>query len=312
MKIVFITDGDKELGLGHIYQSCALAREFIGKNNILFLTQSEYSVMKQIEDAGFGVLQMDDVKKLIFLQSCQPDIIIFDKLDVSEKFAQVIKETLKSKLVIMTNLTSANNYADIAVTALTDGSLKSKRYIKGNTQYFSGIKYYILRKEFYDYHDKGKKLDGVHRILLIFGGVDKANLTVPVLEELLKKDYKIDVIKGAMYVYPELLDKFTDKVTIHSNTNEVAKLMYEADLCIVSPGLSMCEALCVGTPVVAIPQLQYQWDACVGQIKMIHREEIGKLNDIIKKKDFSFPQDKNIREMEIGMGKRELIEEILK
>jgi spore coat polysaccharide biosynthesis predicted glycosyltransferase SpsG len=312
LKIVFITDGNKELGLGHIYQSTTLAREFIGKNNILFLTQSEYSVMKQIEEAGFGVLQMDDVKKLIFLQNCKPDIIIIDKLDVSEKFAKVIKETLTAKLVIMTNLTSANQYADMAVCAMTNGKLCNAKFTDGSTKYYSGAKYFILRKEFYEYHDKGKKLNGICKILLVFGGVDKANLTIPVLEELLKGNYKIDVIKSAMYANPELLDKFKDKVAIHTNTNEVARLMYEADLCIVSPGLSLFEALCVGTPIVAIPQLPYQWDACVGQIKMIHREEIGKLNDIIRKKDFSFPQDKNIKEMEIGQGKAELVAEILK
>lgn len=312
-EIVFITDGNEELGMGHIYQSITLAKEFAGKANIMFLTQSDYSVAKLFKESGFNVLRMSDDDKFIFLKNAKPDIIVFDKLDVSENFAKRIKENLTAKLVITTNLTPANQYADIVVTALTDGSLKGKRYVKGNTKYFSGIKYYILRKEFYDYHDKGKTLnDKIEKILLIFGGVDKANLTIPVFE-VLKSDYKIDVIKGMMYAYPDLLGKFTNEnITIYTNTKEVARLMYEADLCIVSPGLSMCEALCVGTPIIAIPQLPYQWDSCVGQIKMIHREEIGELNEIIKKRDFSFPQDKNIQEMEIGQGKDELVKEILR
>jgi spore coat polysaccharide biosynthesis predicted glycosyltransferase SpsG len=313
-KIIFITDGNAELGMGHIYQSTALAKLLSRKAGILFLTQSNGAVIEKINDYGFCAINLDDEKKVKLLSKIKPDVTIIDKLYLEEDFTKNIKEMVDTKLVIFANFSPANKYADVVVGAMVGGTLQKSKYFKDNTKYYNGIKYFIFREEFYKYHKLRKSINSkVEKIVLLFGGADKANLTIPVLETLLKSDYKIDVILSSMYQYKEQINNISDKrVTLHYNTDEVAKLMYESDLCLVSPGLSAFEALCVGTPILAIPQLQYQWDACLGYIKMILKSDINKINDIIERREFSFPHDKVIKEMEIGQGKNELVTEILK
>jgi UDP-2,4-diacetamido-2,4,6-trideoxy-beta-L-altropyranose hydrolase len=325
MKVVFITDGGLEVGMGHVQQSTTLARELRDKAEICFLTKSDEIVVNQIKDAGFDAFRLNNDNGIAgLLQEIKPNIVIFDKIDVDEDFARQLKDSLKAKLVIFTNLTSGNKYADIAVTADIGSQFRNIRFLdeKTNTLYFYGPKYWVLRKEFYEFKKKGKTLrDKVEKIVLIFGGSDASNLTSTALNELLclGSDLKIDVILGAQFVYLDELNQVMTKyrdtkenISIYRNTKNVAELMYKADLVIASPGLSVFEALCVGTPVIVMPQNQLQKDTYQGFMRILDKNEVNKLKDVIVNRDFTYADEAHIIKMEIGEGKAELIEEILK
>jgi UDP-2,4-diacetamido-2,4,6-trideoxy-beta-L-altropyranose hydrolase len=325
MKIAFITDGGLERGMGHVQQSTTLARELSDRAEIYFLTKSDKTVVDQIKNAGFNTFKLNDDDEIAnLLKERRPDRVIFDKLDVDEGLARKLKETLKAKLVIFTNLTSANKYADMAVTADIGSKFKNVKSLDEKTHklIYYGPKYWILRREFYEFKKLGKKRpDKVAEILLIFGGSDFLNLTSAALDELLnlKSDFKIDVILGAHFEYfkemNEVLAKHQDKkkkVNIYKNISNVAELMYKADLVIGSPGLSVFEALCVGTPVIVMPQNKLQKNTYQGFMRILDKDEAGKLGDIIANADFTYPDEEHIVKMEIGEGKTELIEEILK
>lgn len=325
MRIAFITDGGFKLGMGHVQQSTTLAKELIDKAEIYFLTKSDKTVVDQIKNAGFNTFKLNDDNEIAgLLKEKRPDTVIFDKLDVDEGLARKLKETLKAKLIIFTNLTSANKYADIAVTADIGSQFRNIKFLdeKTHTLYYYGPKYWILRREFYEFKKLGKgRTDKVAKILLIFGGSDASDLTSVALDELLglESDFKIDVILGAHFEYfkemNEVLVKHPSKrkkVNIYKNISNVAELMYKADLVIASPGLSVFEALCVGTPVIVMPQNQLQKDTYQGFMRILDKNEVNKLKDVIANRDFTYADEAHIIKMEIGEGKAELIEEILK
>ena len=62
------------------------------------------------------------------------------------------------RLIIFTNLTVANRYADIAVTADIGSNFANVRFVdeKTGTRYYYGPKYWILRPEFYSYKNFSK------------------------------------------------------------------------------------------------------------------------------------------------------------
>lgn len=324
MKIVFITDGGSEMGMGHVQQSTTLAEELRDKAEICFLTKSDETVVKQIRNAQFNTLKLDDDNQILnFLQEIRPSIVVIDKLDVAEGLAKNLRETLRAKLVIFTNLTPANRYADIAVSAVIGSNFKNSKFLdqKTKTLYFYGPKYWVLRKEFYEFKKKGKTLaDKVEEILLIFGGSDYSNLTSIALCELLRLDnnYKIDVILGAHFehlgalkqVFAQYPNK-KERVNLYRNLKNVAELMYTADLVIASPGLSVFEALCVGTPVVVAHQNQFQKHGFKGFVATIGKEDINRLEDLITSAAFVDPRQEHITRLEIGEGKAELIETII-
>ena len=61
----------------------------------------------------------------------------------------------------------------------------------------------------------------------------------------------------------------------------MAELMYKADLAITAAGMTMFEALCVGTPVIAIPQDQLQKDTYQGVVRMLEIDCLSKLEKMI-------------------------------
>lgn len=331
LKVCFITDGGRQMGMGHVQQSTTLAKELKKKADIFFLTKSDDIVFTAILEAGFDVTALQNDEQILdFLNATNPEIVVFDKIDVAEKLARNIRDTLAARLVIFTNLTAANKYADIAVLQRaqdlsTDAASRFRNITytdeSTNTLYCYGPKYWVLRPEFYEYKKRGKAVPAeAKRILLAFGGSDPSNLTSVVLGEILEmgKIFRIDVILGGYFSHEDsvktVLEQYSEKmvnVTLHRNIKNVAELMYKADLAITSAGMSMFEALCVGTPVIVIPQDQLQRDTYQGVMRMLESDDLKRLGEMIERAEFSSPLDEHIIAMEIGNGVQELVKLIL-
>jgi len=324
-KVVFVVDGGREAGMGHVQQAITLADELRERIDACFLTKSDQTVVEHIRKAGYDVHQLDcDEKMLDFIRAIHPDAVIIDKIDENEAFARALKEDLQVKLVIFTNLTKASQWADVSVLADYGSNLKNIKYLdeRTNTVYFYGPKYWLLRREFCDRKKCGRESCGtVGEITLLFGGSDPLNLTSVVLEELLKLDrpFGVNVILGAHFEHKDALNQVITsysgakaKVKMFKDIPNVADLMCNSDLVITSPGLSLFEALCVGTPVIIFPQNEIQKKAYRGLLRILDKEEINNLGGMIDHLDFVRPEEEQIREMEIGEGKQEIIDEILR
>jgi|AGTN01.3.fsa_nt_gi Spore coat polysaccharide biosynthesis protein, predicted glycosyltransferase len=328
MKIRIITDGNKTLGLGHIYQSVTLANYL--KNDkrysldISFITKSDNSIAKLIKDAGYKVMQLSTDEDIFsLLKKEKTDKIIFDKLDVSSELAKKIKSELNGKLIIFTNLTKANEYADISVTA--DLGKECKNIFKldpitGQIKY-NGPKYWILRPEFFRYKELNSYLiDTINKILIIFGGVDPKNYSSLVLNEILKMNdkFQIQLILGSAFEYQEEIYKIIkqnissrSEISILRNVSNVAQLMFESDLVFTSPGLSFFEALFLEKPVILFHQNKQQIEEFRGLIPSYGINHIHLIPSLISNRDFISITNPVIRNMEIGMGKDEIIDRIL-
>jgi spore coat polysaccharide biosynthesis predicted glycosyltransferase SpsG len=328
MKIAIITDGNNTLGMGHVYQSVTLAGELLKRidfqSEIFFITKSEYIVVDRLSCTNLKVYQYaDDDVILNALVNEELDRIIFDKLDVSPLLAKRIKEIIGCKLIIFTNLTTANQYADMTVLAGMGSNFKNVRKIddvSGAVHYY-GPKYWMLRPEFFAYTQKTKKpLSCVKRIMLMFGGADKSNFTSTVLNELLCMDsaFEIKVVVGSAFQHNKELHAVVEQervtrssIQVVYDLIDVAAAMHQADVVFTSPGLSYYEALAVGTPVVGFHQNEMQRDAHREHLITLDKSELFKLSSIIENKSFIFPGDPLIATMEIGQGKDEIIQTIL-
>jgi len=323
-KIIYVADGGNKIGLGHVYQSITFAKMLMNVGEICFLTKSDETITNKIKSAGFQTLQVDnDSEILSFLEEYKPDIVIIDKIDVAEDLAKSIKKNTQTKLVIFTNLTGANRYADIAITADIGSNFKNVRFrdSQTNTVYYYGPKYWIFREEFHELHKQKKAISkNVDSILAIFGGSDPSNLTTLVVKELLNlpEHIKIDIVLGASFGNHHSLNRVLRQyesanrdINIHNDIPYVAELMYRADLVIASPGLSAFEALYVGTPIIVIPQDILQKETYQGFFKVIDKEEIESLLDCIVNRDFTYPNQEDIIDMNIAGGTEELIRVII-
>jgi spore coat polysaccharide biosynthesis predicted glycosyltransferase SpsG len=73
----------------------------------------------------------------------------------------------------------------------------------------------------------------------------------------------------------------------------------------VSPGLSLFEALVLHKPVIAIHQNEIQAKSFKG-IPSFHKSEIYLIDNVIQKRNFINPYNEFILALEIGQGKKEL------
>ena len=169
LKICFITDGGGAYGLGHVQQSTTFAQELAKVAKINFITKSDSTIVSLINKCGFIVFQeKNDEQIYLSLATQDPDIIIFDKIDVSEQLVRSLRESLKAKIVIFTNLSEANKYADIAVLADIGSSFENQHVLdrETGTRCFYGPKYWVLRPEFHAPLKRMKARHGTIRRIL--------------------------------------------------------------------------------------------------------------------------------------------------
>ena len=329
MKIAIITDGNNTLGLGHIYQSMTLAN-FLSKKThnkaiIYFITKSGKKIVNLLKETNYPVFYYSN-DNLIFnaLRNENPDRIIFDKLDVSPVFAKKIKEELSARLIIFTNLTAANQYADVNVLADIGSDFKNiyqSDKVSHQTKFF-GPRYWLLRPEFYKFIGKKKKKSVfIENIMIIFGGADKSNFSTLILNELLNSDDKffIKLVLGAVFKNnQEIINLINSKhhskssVQVLSNVKNVADIMSNSDLVFASPGLSFFEALAVGTPVICYHQNNLQRDTYKGFFRTYGKADVKKTSSLIISKTFIYPDEPFIKNLNIGEGKDDILYEILK
>lgn len=324
MKIVFITSGGLEMGMGHVYRSISLAEEiakFGNKVDIHFLTKSNDIVINKIKNSGFKVIRPKDYEgELELLKKINPNVVIIDRLNVQEYFVKAIRRSLDPKIVIFDNVSSANKYADVIVNAIVGSNFRNRKFWDSSTNslYFYGPRYLILKREFYKYKKK-KKTDKEKKILLIFGGSDPSNLTSKILNRImmLKQDLDIEIILGPYFIYFDELNKILEKnkakrerIKIYKDVKNVADKMHNVDLVITSPGLSMFEALYIGTPVIAICQNLLQKDTYSNFFPLINANEINNFSDFLDSRFLISPEEEYIKDLYIGKGKKEVIEAI--
>jgi len=323
VKVTFITFGGFKIGMGHVLRSITLAEELREHAQILFIVNSDETVLAQITKAGFSCEACSDVQVITRLKeiSPHPHVVIIDKLNVKESFAKELKTSLNIRLVIFGNDTAANDHADIVVNAVVGSGFVNRTLKNKNTVYFYGPKYYVLRKDFYEYQERHKdKPSNIKSIVLAFGGSDPANLTSTTLMKLLQANqkYKIDIILGAHFAHSLQIEKLLEdrgteegSIKLYRNVNNMAEIMYNADLVITSPGVSFFEALCVGTNVIAINQSAQQKKWFDGFVPTLNKGQINKIPEMIRKKQFIKPFSPSIKRLAIGSGKNEIVKAIL-
>jgi spore coat polysaccharide biosynthesis predicted glycosyltransferase SpsG len=327
MRLAFITDGNNELGLGHVYQSSTLAGYILKKTNeldsIYFLTKSEEYVVSFLEQTGCDVHKFyDDNDVFQFLANDKPDRIIFDKLDVNVELAKNIKQHLNIKMIIMTNLTKANDYADITVLADIGSNFENivKRNNKTGQISFFGPTYWVLRSEFYNLNKKNGINLICKKILLMFGGADYCNYSTILTNELISVNNHLEItlILGSAFNNLQELDivlkkfsKSEHSIKVLKNVSNMAEIMYNNDLVITSPGMSFFEALAVGTPVIGFHQNDLQRDVYKGFLDTYGKEDVKSIREILSNKNFIFSTHPFVQKMNIGQGINQIIQEIL-
>lgn len=246
--IIIKTDGDNDIGLGHVYRTLNLAKE-LKNNRIIFLTKS--TVLKKIIPKKFIVKKIGNKKNDLknILENINPKIIIIDKLKENSDEIKILRK--KSKILAIDYRGKNKKMINFGINMLYQ-----KSGIQGKNS-FSGFNLTIL-SESIRRRNPIKILKKVRKILVIQGGSDTPCNTPKIIESLneIDENIQIDVIIGASFECWKKLEKAINNsihhVKLFHNSKDIGKIMEKNDMAITGGGMTSLELCSLGIPSIII------------------------------------------------------------
>jgi len=264
--ILFRTDSSSTMGTGHIMRDLVLAKQY-GNANIIFVTQKlDGNINYKVIEAGYKIelLKSNDVKEFIkVVEKYRADLVVIDNYQIDYKYEQTLKEETGVKILAFDD-TYEKHHCDILLNHnISADASKYKGLVPKYCEVRCGLKYTLLRDEFYQNFPEKRESKDIN-ILIAMGGVDSRELNVKILKVLHDfKNIKIDVITTTANKNLNLLKEYVadrKEITLHIDTNEVAKLMHKNDLAILTPSVTVNEAYFMKLPFIAIKTEENQND----------------------------------------------------
>jgi UDP-2,4-diacetamido-2,4,6-trideoxy-beta-L-altropyranose hydrolase len=249
MKVLFRTDGNKKLGLGHITRSLSLANE-LKKRKIqsVFLLKDNQS-NELIKKHGFSIVNLKKnenenkiINNMITFENFKA--VIFDSKRKS--LEKLVKELRKKTKIVLIDNNSIE--ADLIILP---GVKEQFKKITNNC--LVGLEYTLLNPKI----NNNNKIRKTRKILLSCGGTDQKDITKKVVLAFLKSELKFSmtVCLGKFYKNKEMLKqiiKNDKRFTIIIDSNNFPKLMKESTLGIFTFGVSVFEAAVCKLPSLII------------------------------------------------------------
>lgn len=255
-RIVFRVDGDRTIGLGHIYRTLTLAHQILDHQVIFLIDQRRQMGLEKVASYNYEIETFaSETKMWSILRTLQPDIVINDILDTTKAYITRLRKETPAFIVNFEDLGEGAQNADLTINALYLHPHPPKKQV-------FGYEYVVLRDEFVLSPFK-QITKAVKQILITFGGTDEQDLTRRTLEALnkLKLDAEIRVVLGFGYKRTKALQatlttlaKNGTPVKVLKDIKTMAQQILDADLVITSNGRTVYEITAIGTPCISISQ----------------------------------------------------------
>ena len=258
-KILFRADGNEKIGLGHLYRVFAIYEMLRDKFDTKILSKS--SSYKGIFPTRLSQDFFNNKKKIAssetnyILNKYPPQeyLLILDGYHFDLSYQRKLKK-LKYQFIYIDDFAKEYMCADVVI----NHSLKVKEsdFSKEDyTKLFLGADYSMIRPSFLNVSKSEKRIDKLENLLICFGGVDKFDLTLKCLSEVIEieKIKKINIIVGASYNINKIKSIYNDsKIFIHQNIDEqqMLEVIEDSHFSILPSSTISYEACFVRMPIL--------------------------------------------------------------
>jgi UDP-2,4-diacetamido-2,4,6-trideoxy-beta-L-altropyranose hydrolase len=254
MKAIFRADASQSIGSGHIYRCLSLADMLhkTGWSCAFACTEETLTIVPALATRGYDILPPDaDVP-------C--DLLVIDHYELDASYETPARDWA-SRSVVIDDLADRAHDCDVLLD-MTYG--RSPRAYEGLTPdeatLLCGSTYALLRPEFAAHRAEAlarrHSLQAPPCVLVSLGSTNLGNVTGRVLDGLsgFDRPVHVDVVMGSgAYAYEEVR-QIADKngYTLHTDTQDMARLMVSADIAIGAGGTSSWERCALGLPTLLI------------------------------------------------------------
>jgi CMP-N-acetylneuraminic acid synthetase/spore coat polysaccharide biosynthesis predicted glycosyltransferase SpsG len=269
-RVLFRVDGDKEIGMGHVYRSLAVAgalREAVPHSDVCFLMKAEHpEAVQHVSRAGYAVRVIPATtvrNELETIRDYSPNVVVNDLPKLTVDYLRDLSLLGASTMNLVDSLEDIEDpkaIASIIVATVQEDQSDLE-------EYYGGPAFAILRKSFEERrparHEVNEVSESASRIVLSFGGADPQGITLVALEALdplvaASPDLGVTVVLGPAFGYGEelesLLPRLSRPPTIVKNVEHMADLLFDADLVLCSGGMTVFEIAALGRPGIVLTQ----------------------------------------------------------
>lgn len=245
-KILLFTGGSRELGMGHLYRTLALAQE-LARHEILIVTESSMPLGKEFFDRQvFNHKAIGKRSELAQLASGF-DLVVLDVLDTEAEFVLSLRAA-GCAVVSFEDLGSGAEIADLVVSDIYPSPNARNQLV--------GVQNAILAPSFETLSRRANIRSGVDHVLVLFGGTDPSSLAQKSLQALEAIGYsgRVSCVRGLGA--DDLAGEFDLDLQVLRNVKNMGALMASADLALSSAGRTVTELMSIGVPTLCLAQNQ--------------------------------------------------------
>jgi spore coat polysaccharide biosynthesis predicted glycosyltransferase SpsG/CMP-N-acetylneuraminic acid synthetase len=261
-RVLFRVDGGRDIGLGHVYRSLAIADALrrASRAEVAFLMSGERAEgVAVVSSEGHPVHVVTGGELESYLERIRdfsPAILINDLPALAPDYVRALAHlgaTTVNLVDTLDDLERTEEYSQMIVSVMNE---------EGETPegFYGGPAYAILRSHF---QGRDKQIGDRPRLVLVtFGGSDPQGLTLKTVRALrqLPEEVELVAVAGPAFSYrrefEELLSGLARRVPLINAASgaHIADLMLEADLVLCSGGMTVYEIAALGTPGIVLGQ----------------------------------------------------------
>jgi len=260
LKILFKTDVNHKIGMGHLSRCRSLIYTFlsIGRHDLYLCTKNLHIAKKFIINSSITFLEENFGD--LFVNYHVFNITIVDEPTIFLSYQKKLRK-ISNLLICIDDEADGIFGMDILIRPNLLNMPCPINFLENN--YWTGREYIILNPNFLEFENLTKSLKDVHQIIVCFGGSDPGKITMRIVP-ILKKITLTTVMK--LIVGEAFKDIEKLRAQIHSdsrfvlnvNQRDMATVLFESDIAIISGGTLMYEACSLGIPSIVICQNEAQ------------------------------------------------------
>lgn len=274
LKTLIRADSSSKIGHGHIRRDLILAQKF--KDVSFACIDLPGSLVGETPYPVF-TLKSADVNELVnLIKERKFELLVIDHYGVSAADEKLIKEQTSVQI-----LSFDDNYKGHFCDYLLNVNIYAQppKYVNLVPKGCKLILSPLVRSEFYD--EAKIKRKKKFNYLIVLGGTDALNLTAKIASNLLAKNKKVAALTTRANVNLENLQNLADSepnFSLFINSNEVARLMNESEILVISASSLVNEALVLGAKFKAVRVADNQNE--MAQWLAANRREIYETDEI--------------------------------
>lgn len=244
--------------MGHLVRQAHIANILQNRGGkVTFFLPDYPPAQAWLNKHGFSGKTLSDPIAVSEKETALLDLILLDIQDTTEEFIKRIRLN-KVPVVSFEDRGEGSNHVDL----LIDCNRNPEEAVALAVQNLFGYPYCVLAPEFEMFHAKKREFQKhIQSVLITLGGTDPHSLTATLADKLLQKqpDLSITLLAGpGCKNIPALKNLQSNKVKLTESTSQMAQTLFEHDAVFCAGGVTLDEAMAVGTPAFVINQVPHQ------------------------------------------------------